>query len=279
MNKRKSGIIILVLFLFSLSFQSCKTTKKTLRKPLKELGFDYLYEKMKENQVKADYFDSRLKLVYKQQGKSKTELNGQIRIKSDSIIWLSVSPALGIEALRVEMTQDSFKVINRLNKTYLTGDFMMVEKLINTTIDYSIIESLLFANDLSHYDVKKIKVKVDNNLYHISIKKRRKIRKYLRAQESTPQVLVQDLWIDPATYRIKKLKINEFGDDSKSLNVYYDDYEDVNGTLLPANILIEINAGAKIEIGMKYKNPEFDKPLRFPFKIPSKYKLMDINTQ
>ncbi len=279
MNKGKAAIIILSVLLFSLSFQSCKTTKKTLKKPLKERGFEFLYSKMKENQISTDYFNSRLSLVYMQQGKSKTALNGQIRIKTDSIIWLSISPALGIEALRVEMTRDSFKVINRLNKTYLTGDFNMVEKLINTTIDYSVIESMLFANDLSHYDVKKYKVKVDNGLYHIAIKKRRKIRKYLRKHESKPQVLVQNFWIDPNTYRIKKMEINEFGDDSKKLIVYYDEYRNIEGKRIPTKILLEINAGTDIRIDLKYKKPEFDKPLRFPFKVPSKYKLMDISAQ
>ncbi len=277
MNKIKTAIKLLLFgFVILMFVSSCKTTKSTLKKPLKDRGFDFLYSKMKKNQIKADYFKAKLTIVYYQEKKSKTILKGQLRIKMDSIIWLSISPALGIEALRLEMTQDSVKIINRLNKTYVTGNYKMVENVMNTTIDYSIVEALLFANDLSQYDIKKFKVKVDDNLYNISIRKRRKLKKYLRQQDNFSKILVQDFWIDPFTYRIRKMKLNEFGDNSKSLFVYYDNYELINGRMLPMLITIDVFANKKLQIEIKYKKPEFDNPLTFPFKIPQKYKEMKI---
>ena len=62
--------------------------------------------------------------------KGKTSLKGQLRIQSDSLIWLTFSPALGIEAARVLLTNDSVKFINRLNKTY----FLVVEWNITTIV-------------------------------------------------------------------------------------------------------------------------------------------------
>ena len=36
----------------------------------------------------------------------------------DSAIWLSISPLLGIEAVRVLLTKDSVKALDRLNNIY-----------------------------------------------------------------------------------------------------------------------------------------------------------------
>ena len=266
--------LVLIIGVFALS--SCKSTKKALKKPIKERGFDYLYSKMKENQVNVDYFNAKLNIIYYQEKKSKTELKGQLRMKTDSIIWLTVSPALGIEALRMVLTPDSIKMVNRLNKTYLLGDYKLIKDLLNTTIDFSIIEDLLLGNDLSQYSVKKIKVKVDKDMYNISILKRRKLKKYIRNQNNMSLILINDFWIDPYTYRIKKMKLTEFGDLSKSLVVYYDDYSVIDGQMVPLSITIDVYAENRLTIKIKYKKVVIDKPLRFPFKISKKYKKMEL---
>jgi hypothetical protein len=266
--------LVLIIGVFALS--SCKSTKKALKKPIKERGFDYLYSKMKENQVNVDYFNAKLNIIYYQDKKSKTELKGQLRMKTDSIIWLTVSPALGIEALRMVLTPDSIKMVNRLNKTYLLGDYKLIKDLLNTTIDFSIIEDLLLGNDLSQYSVKKIKVKVDKDMYNISILKRRKLKKYIRNQNNMSLILINDFWIDPYTYRIKKMKLTEFGDLSKSLVVYYDDYSVIDGQMVPLSITIDVYAENRLTIKIKYKKVVIDKPLRFPFKISKKYKKMEL---
>ena len=277
MDKLKNfNKIFLVLIIGVFALSSCKSTKKALKKPIKERGFDYLYSKMKENQVNVDYFNAKLNVIYYQDKKSKTELKGQLRMKTDSIIWLTVSPALGIEALRMVLTPASIKMVNRLNKTYLLGDYKLIKDLLNTTIDFSIIEDLLLGNDLSQYSVKKIKVKVDKDMYNISILKRRKLKKYIRNQNNMSLILINDFWIDPYTYRIKKMKLTEFGDLSKSLVVYYDDYSVIDGQMVPLSITIDVYAENRLTIKIKYKKVVIDKPLRFPLKISKKYKKMEL---
>ncbi len=116
MNKRLS--VILVFFVAILLVSSCRSTRSALKRPLKEYGFDYLYKKMLENQVDFSYLSAKFNVVY-YQGKKKTDLRGQFRIKKDSLTWISLSPALGIEAARILLSNDSVKFINRLNKQIL----------------------------------------------------------------------------------------------------------------------------------------------------------------
>src|SRR5688572_8544952 len=54
-----------------------------------------------------------------------------IRIKKDSVIWVSVVPALGIEVARVRITPDTIQILDRLHKEYLAGNFSLLHKRFN----------------------------------------------------------------------------------------------------------------------------------------------------
>ena len=271
MNKLFKLVFILfvpaVLLVFT---SSCKSTRASLKKPLKEHGFDYLYSRMLENQLNFEYLNAKFNIVY-QKDKDITDLRGQLRIRKDSLIWISLSPALGIEAARISLTDDSIKFINRLNKTYITGKYEMLDSLIRTSIDYSIIEAMIIGNDLTQYDVSKFKASIDGGLYRITIQERRKIRKYMKRGEIDTKVLVQNIWLDPENFKIRQIEIRELGDDSKKLEVFYEKYQPVESQLFPSVIRIEIVAESKVLININFGKTELNQPLRFPFRISKKY--------
>jgi hypothetical protein len=229
---------------------------------------------MLDNQMDFDYLSARFTLVYGE-GKNTTNLRGQLRIKDDSIIWMSITPALGIEAARVMLTNDSIKFINRLNKTYFSGGYNLVDSVLNTTIDYSLLQSMFVGNDLTQYDVKKFRSSVDNDLYRMTIRERRKIRKYIKRGEIDTRVLVQQIWLYPDTYRIARIDIKERGEDENNkLQVYYSNYVEVGGQLFPSKVIVEITSQKSISIDLDFSKIVINSPLNFPFKIPSKYETL-----
>jgi len=268
MNKlfRALSFFLVLAFIFS----SCKTTRSVLKQPLREYGFNYLYAKMLENQVSFDYLSGKFDIEYTD-GKKKTSLRGQLRVKYDSLTWLSFSPALGIEAARVLLSDDSVKFVNRLNKSYFVGEYQVLDSLLNTTIDYSILQSMIIGNDITQYDVSKYKASIDGGLYRITIQERRKIRRVLKREEIDSKVLVQNIWLDPDNFRIKRIDIKELGDDSKKLDVTYNKYVEIDGELFPSQIMINIVSQKSISINVDFIKMEMNEPLRFPFKIPNKY--------
>jgi len=263
-----SGIIFLILF-----STSCKVNRSALKKPLKEHGFDYLYTKMTENQVNFKTLNTKLDITYLEED-SKTGLKGQMRMVNDSLIWVSFSPALGIEAARVLLTKDSVKFINRLNKSYFTGKYTLLDSLLNTTIEYSILQSMLLGNDLTQYDVNKFKASIDGGFYRITIKERRKIRKYIKSGEIESKVLVQNIWLYPDNFRIRRIELRELGDDTKKLNVYYDEYLEMDGQLFPKTMKIEISANKNITMDINFSKIRLNIDQNYPFNIPSKYDLL-----
>jgi hypothetical protein len=261
------SITLAALFIAS----GCKSTRATLKKPLKEYGFEYLYSKMMENQLQYDYLSAKLSIRYVED-KDKTDLRGQLRMKNDSITWISFSPALGIEAARVTLTDDSIKFINRLNKKYFSGKYDLVDSILNTTIDLSILQSMIVGNDLTHYDVNKFKASIDGGLYRITIQERRKIKKTLKSGEADSKVLVQNIWLDPEDFRIRRVDLKELnGGDNKKLDIYYQNYQPVGEQMFPEDMVISITSQKSIQIDVKFLKVEMNGPLRFPFKIPRKY--------
>lgn len=276
MNKRLGFLIL--CFAGFMFMTSCKSTRSVLKKPIKEYGFNYLYSKMLENQVDLSYLSAKFNVVY-YQGKKKTELRGQFRIKKDSITWVSLSPALGIEAARILLSNDSVKFINRLNKTYFTGKYALIDSLLNTSLDYSILEAMILGNELTQYDINKFRASIDGGLYRITIQERRKIKKYLKTDEISSKVLVQNIWLDPDNFKIKKVELKELGDDTRKLEVVYLDYHDVDGVILPKEVQIHISSSTPIDINIKYGKTVTNEPLRFPFAIPTKYDELFMSSQ
>jgi len=278
MNNYRKAIFLIILSVILLMVSSCKSTRSTLKEPLRMYGFNYLYSKMLENQLDFKSMSAKFTIQYKQ-GKKITNLRGQLRIKKDSITWISFSPALGIEAARIMMTNDSVSFVNRLNKTYFEGEYQLLADILNTTIDYSILQSMIIGNDLTQYDVNKYKASIDGGLYRITILERKKIKKYLKGHENKPKVLIQNIWLDPATFKIHKVELKELGEDNKKLVVLYDKYIQINGKYFPEHLFISISSQKPITIDVDYQKVEMNKPLRFPFSISNKYKELDLSNK
>jgi len=190
MSKNALKLMLLLIVSMALFNTSCKSKKHLLKTSIKEHGFSYLYAKLIENQMEFDYLSAKFSLAYGE-GKNKTNLRGQLRIKNDSLIWMSISPALGIEAARILLSKDSVKYINRLNKTYFAGEYELIDSIINTTIDFSLLQSMFVGNDLAQYDVNKFRSSIDNGLYKITIKERKKIKRYIKNGEIDTRIVIR----------------------------------------------------------------------------------------
>jgi hypothetical protein len=58
------------------------------------------------------------------------------------------------------------------------------------------------------------------------------------------------------------------------LQVFYDDYIDIDGQLFPSKLHIDINSQKTIHISVDFSRIELNQELSFPFSIPSKYDKM-----
>lgn len=127
---------------------SCSSTK-TIKKSHSIEGVtetEYL-ETVIDNAGGWDALTAKMTLAIDLEGKGATKVNGTLRIKKGEVVQMSITPFLGIEVARAEISPDGVLVIDRVNKRYVQVSFAEVKALANADLDFHTLQAL-FLNEL-----------------------------------------------------------------------------------------------------------------------------------
>ncbi|MBE0649453.1 MAG: DUF4292 domain-containing protein [Bacteroidales bacterium] len=274
MNRFKRGFSALVLIGGLIAFMpSCTTVKPVVFRNLKPMSFDSLFHEMNTHQVNFSSLNAKVAVSYNKKGSDDATFRVQVRIQKDSLIWASIIPAMGIEAARAELTPDSLKLLNRMKKNYMLGDYRVLDSLLHTSVNYSVLQSLLVGNDLSGYRILSSKAETDREGYLITLHRESTSSGSSMTNTNIPTELTQKIWLDPNDFKIRKqyLEQQTTDHDTKELWVYYDTYQNIQGQLLPEKMRIVLNSRPKTEIFLTFKKIDLNKTYGFPFYIPEDY--------
>ena len=128
--KQISLIIVIVIFIFP----SCRSAKK-IQAPvvIKDTAIAEVklpdivledtaaiikssYNLLQNNLIKVSTFSAKVDVKYIDPDGKKYDVNANIRMYYDSVIWVSVTGLLGIEGVRAYITHDSVKLIDKQNR-------------------------------------------------------------------------------------------------------------------------------------------------------------------
>jgi len=216
-------------------------------------------------------------------------LSGTLRIRKDSLIWISITPALGIEAVRMQFTSDSIMFMNRLKNEYFINSYDYFENKFQTEISFKDLQCIFtdevflysesdeennekFNNDNSERDFRKTFIaSTDSNMYVLKTHRKHKIKKYLK-KNKTSDLIVETLKIASEIFKVSEVSINDFSE-KRTLVINYSDFIDVNLKVVPSTIHIVMDAPEKhFDAEIKYNKITVDSDVSFPFKITDKYK-------
>lgn len=157
------GVAVLVL-----AFSSCSSTK-TLKKPHSIEGMtERAYvENVITNAGGWDALTGKMTLAVDLGEKGVTKVNGMLRIKRNKVIQMSITPLLGIEVARIEISPDGVLVIDRMNKRYVKASFAEVMVLTNADLNFHTLQSL-FMNELFLPGKNSVTIR-DLSAYHIDV--------------------------------------------------------------------------------------------------------------
>lgn len=269
MSKVNLTTFFMTVVALSLIFTSCSTSRRIIREPLKEQGTEFLFKNLKANELNYEYLSARFSATV-EQDKKETAITGQIRIKRDSAIWISVSPLMGIEMVRLLITNDSIWYVNRIDNTYFTGAFDYIDILRNSTLDFDMLQAFLTGNDFSRYDSTSFKGGIDNSEYSLQTTDRRKLKKYLKDNREI-NIPIQHIWLNPDNFKITKIMIREASSNGKKAEALYT-HQSIEGQLVPVSIDFEAETGNnKAKVKIVYSKINLTQILQFPFRIPEKY--------
>ncbi|MCE3279356.1 MAG: Deoxyuridine 5-triphosphate nucleotidohydrolase [Bacteroidetes bacterium] len=267
--------MIVLLFVLVFSFSSCKNQKKiTLNNGKCILDFKNaktLKANLQANELKFNWLSAKLsaEAVIDSTDNSFTI---SLRMKKDSVIWMSISK-LGIEGARVFITKDSVKFITKVpgqSNKYFKGDYAYISKLLNTELDFEMLQSLLVGNSVSFYDEdEKIKPGVDNCQYTLGTIRKFKRRKMERGKELREPA--QSIFLTSENFKISRILFYEFNPD-RSFDAHFGAYEKADETqLFPMKMNYTIKAQKNVNIDLTYTKVTLNEEQSFPFKIPDNY--------
>ena len=204
-----------------------------------------------------EYFTARAKINYNN-GKQKVNATANIRMRKDSIIWMSFSK-LGIEGVRLKVDQDSIYILDRLQKRYSKRSFAQVSKELNVELDYNLLESVILGNLIYPYSKEKL-AKEDEFI------------KYNQVLEH----FAFDNYIGVKTKKLEKLIVND-NQTKATISVNYGEFQAIEDEIFPFNIaaLVKYEDQSKDDIQVKIgfnRAQVQENRLSFPFRAPSKYK-------
>ena len=208
------------------------------------------------------YLTAKSKISFKSKQQDIDNANVSIRVRKDSLIWLSVSK-LGFEAVRGLITRDSIMIVDKINKTYASYDFPTLSKQFNFNMNFDLLQALIVGNlPLPKRPAQKIKNERD----------------YLLLSQSEGKVLVEN-YIGEQDRKLKKLMVTE-QPTKNTLRLDYNDFTSLNNFLFPYTSLVTLDYKSRTDgqfyqtlLRIKHNKVEMvDKNPGFPFSVPASYK-------
>lgn len=229
-----------------------------------------LLQSMEENEFNPEWLSVKASIDFSRNNES-TGFKANIRMRKDSMIWMSITPLIGVELGRVLFTPDTIKVINRIDGTYFIGNYDYLNLKFDTEVDYKIIQALLLGNSLSLEENEKLVASIDQGMYLLSGLKKRKLKRTLEKDDpKNNSERVYSAWIDPVTFKITKQSFVDF-ESSHFLEVQYTDFESISSWLFPTNTSILLESDEVVKSSIEYSNLVVNEKKKMPFSISSKY--------
>ncbi len=241
MNK---GFLLLLLFSFLLI--SCNRNIAKLDK--KDLIID---------EISFDYMSARTKIKY-DDGQKDIAGTANIRMAYDSLIWMSITPGLGVEVARIMLTPDSVFFMDRINKKYKIMGFEELQKSYQFELDFNMIQAVILGNLILPYSRQGLKKHPDGYSY-----------------QQKSQDIVINSFIDQASGKLERFDATDLRNDN-SISVNYGDFTLVGEETLPykieANFQTNSGPSSRTNVEIGYTKAEIEEQsLNFPFSIPARY--------
>ena len=260
-------------FIFLLSFSlvlSCRSTRKIQTAISKKdsvavtdnghndtLRMIYsTLERMNMNHINFQTFTAKLKVDYKGGDGKSYDVNANIRMYKDSAIWISANAILGIEALRVYITRDSVKLLNKLNKKYTLRSVDYLKDVTALPLDLETLQDLIIGNTV-FLDTNIVSYASNNN--EISL---------LSVGEWFKNLLT--VAESDMTMRHSKLDDRDMSR-NRTADLTYGDYETKKGFPFSTERRIIVTEKNRLDIKLEFKQYDFNQEVSFPFSIPKNY--------
>jgi len=144
--KIQNGYLYLLSFLLLIT--GCRTARDITGGTSGSLkAEEEFFDALRDHSFQYQTFSARIQFNLLLEAGKELSSRGQIKIEKDQRLQISIQPMLGIEMFRIELTPDSIKLVDRMNKRYLVEDYAELKG--KSRIDFNFYNlQALFTNQL-----------------------------------------------------------------------------------------------------------------------------------
>ncbi|MFL5743637.1 MAG: DUF4292 domain-containing protein [Niastella sp.] len=266
-----SGLVIIVIIMAAAtSCRSTKTIQTAIAKkdtavvvPLVDHRVDSvqyirkIWDTIRQNNIKFNTFSAKVKVHFERSDGKNYDFTAYVKMKKDSLLWVSVRALDVIEVFRVKITPDSLIIIDKNKKTYQLRSVQSLQEVIQIPLTFTDLQNLLVGNPI-FLDSNINSFKRDDR--YISLISMGAVFKHL-------------LTVSKDDYTIQHSKLDDVDPvRSRTADITYGDYQNKNGVQFSAYRKITVSEKQKLDLTMEYKQFDFNVDLNTPFSIPKNYK-------
>lgn len=215
------------------------------------------YRTIQENRIDFNTFSAKVKVDFEGGDGKKNDFNATLRMKKDSVIWISINAVLGIEAFRVMITPDSVMVLNKLDRLVQLRSVSYLQEVTRIPITFYDLQDLIIGNPIF----------LDSNLVS-----------YNKQESTVSLIMVGDLFkhlltVDHNGLRPQFSKLDDANSDrARTAYIAYGNYTMKNEKPFSTFRKITVSEKARLDIEMQFRQFDFNEALSYPFNIPKNYK-------
>ena len=217
-----------------------------------------ILSKVKNSILDFETFTAKVKVDFSDDaGKSQSAM-GYIRIQKDSLIWISLTGALGVEGFRAQVYPDSVIVMDKQEKTVSYKSIASLQEITKLPVNFYALQDLLVGNPVYFTDTV-ISFKADNRGF--SATSRGATFTHQLRMDTVSNTILYSAIIDNDSATNRKIEI------------WFDGYVKNQNKKFSEQRAITVQDKNKLKILLDFKQVSFNETLSFPFNIPKSYKV------
>ncbi|MCX7649780.1 MAG: DUF4292 domain-containing protein [Flavobacteriales bacterium] len=272
--------IFVCVWIFAMA---CKVRQEAVpRAEIRDITPAVLFALLDSAACRTPFFSARFSAQIKIKGQPESQVKGKIRWHSDSLLWCSIVPALGIEVARLLASPGKAELIHYFNREFYTGNYRYFSDFADFPLSFSTLMAMACPTPVFLHPKEIYKLYVRGGNYFLCPLDYKSLDRLISEKQTTPILpelnYVQALWIDPATllatrmllYDVKNKRLLEVRRAEKSL-------VSVSGCALFTEQDLRLQSDTSwVHLKWEYLKPEFPAELDFPFQVPENYTVKEL---
>ncbi|HVT83975.1 MAG TPA: DUF4292 domain-containing protein [Chitinophagaceae bacterium] len=215
------------------------------------------YNEIEKQKINFKTFSAKVNVDYVGGDDKNYNVNAFVRMYKDSVIWISVNSFFGMEAMRVLITKDSVKLLDKQNKKFTARSVAYLQDVTALPLDLTSLQQLIIGNP----------VFLDSNIVS-----------YSRSSNMISLLSIGNwfknlITVNENDKNLQHCKLDDVDvNRNRTCDLTYSDYENKRGPNFSTNRKITVAEKSKLDVRLDFKQYDFNETLSFPFPVPEKYK-------